>query len=290
MATQVTFGMMEGAYFVGRVELLNWLNEFLQLDYKKVEQVCSGSAYCQLMDALYPGKVPLSKVNFNAKFDYEFIKNFTVLQDAFTKIGIDKKIEVQTLVKGKFQDNLEFLQWMKKYFDMHYGGDPYDAAGRRQQAAKGGGGVAAKASPAKKTGAATSIKGAVKSPAKSTMSAPKPTSAPTKPTGAAPKATKAPAASPAAAPSSGDKGQKVQQLEQQVEELQNIAAEVEKERDFYFGKLRDIEIVCQNSDPNELTEAIFKILSASDEEIAQDEAQAAEEEEEAPPEEDDETF
>jgi len=108
--------MMDGAYFVGRVELLNWLNDFLQLDYKKVEQVSTGSAYCQLMDALYPGKIPLTKVNFNAKFEYEYLKNFNLLQEMFTKVGIDKRIDVNTLIKGKFQDNLEFLQWMKKIF------------------------------------------------------------------------------------------------------------------------------------------------------------------------------
>eukprot|EP01118_Nematostelium_gracile_P019724 TRINITY_DN925_c0_g1_i1.p1 TRINITY_DN925_c0_g1~~TRINITY_DN925_c0_g1_i1.p1 ORF type:complete len:175 (+),score=44.40 TRINITY_DN925_c0_g1_i1:1-525(+) len=136
-AKMANIGIMDGAYFVGRVELLNWLNEFLQLDYKKIEQVCSGAAYCQLMDALYPGKVPLSKVNFNAKFDYEFTKNFQILQGVFEKCGIEKKIDVPVLTKGKFQDNLEFLQWMKRFFDMHYGGDPYDAAGRR----KGSGGA-----------------------------------------------------------------------------------------------------------------------------------------------------
>eukprot|EP01118_Nematostelium_gracile_P019726 TRINITY_DN925_c0_g1_i3.p1 TRINITY_DN925_c0_g1~~TRINITY_DN925_c0_g1_i3.p1 ORF type:complete len:124 (+),score=31.64 TRINITY_DN925_c0_g1_i3:1-372(+) len=89
-AKMANIGIMDGAYFVGRVELLNWLNEFLQLDYKKIEQVCSGAAYCQLMDALYPGKVPLSKVNFNAKFDYEFTKNFQILQGVFEKCGIEK--------------------------------------------------------------------------------------------------------------------------------------------------------------------------------------------------------
>lgn len=29
-------------------------------------------------------------------------------------------------------DNLEFLQWMKRYFDINYSGEPYDAVGRRK--------------------------------------------------------------------------------------------------------------------------------------------------------------
>jgi len=247
--------MMEGAYFVGRVELLNWLNEFLQLDYKKIEQVCSGSAYCQLMDALYPGKVSLAKVNFNAKFDYEYLKNFGVLQEVFTKMGIDKRIDVNTLIKGKFQDNLEFCQWMKKYFDMHYGGDPYDAAGRRANAGKASG---TKSPGLKKTSSPVTksvVSGGQKNtPTKAAKTASKPT-APVKQ-----------AKTPVTPSSDGaDSSQRVQELEQQVEELRELAAEVEKERDFYFGKLRDIEILCQGAESNGLTESIFGILSAADE-------------------------
>ena len=47
-------GMMDAAFFVGKNELLNWLNDLLQLNYSKVEQCASGAAYCQIMDAIYP--------------------------------------------------------------------------------------------------------------------------------------------------------------------------------------------------------------------------------------------
>jgi RP/EB family microtubule-associated protein len=48
------------------------------------------SAYCQLMDALYPGQVPLHKVKFDAKLEHEFVANFKVLQSLFDKFGIDR--------------------------------------------------------------------------------------------------------------------------------------------------------------------------------------------------------
>ncbi len=46
---------MEGLYFTGRKELLEWINGFLEIEYTKVEQVASAAAFCQLMDALHPG-------------------------------------------------------------------------------------------------------------------------------------------------------------------------------------------------------------------------------------------
>lgn len=45
---------------------------------------------------------------------------------------------------------------------------------------------------------------------------------------------------------------------------------LEKERDFYFGKLRDIEIMLQSvegADTNPLAQSVFKILYATEEEF-----------------------
>lgn len=41
-------------------------------------------------------------------------------------------IPVDKLVKGKFQDNFEFVQWFKKFFDANYDGAPYDPVEARQ--------------------------------------------------------------------------------------------------------------------------------------------------------------
>ena len=35
-------------------------------------------------------------------------------------------IPVDKLIKGRFQDNFEFLQWFKKFFDANYDGRDYD--------------------------------------------------------------------------------------------------------------------------------------------------------------------
>lgn len=41
-------------------------------------------------------------------------------------------IPVEKLVKGKFQDNFEFVQWFKKFFDANYDGKEYDPLLARQ--------------------------------------------------------------------------------------------------------------------------------------------------------------
>ena len=48
------------------------------------------------MDAIYPGTFNLSKVKWGAKFDYEYVENYKVLQNAFDKNGIKKHIDVCT--------------------------------------------------------------------------------------------------------------------------------------------------------------------------------------------------
>ena len=40
-------------------------------------------------------------------------------------------VPVDRLVKGRFQDNFEFIQWFKKFFDANYSGAPYDPVGHR---------------------------------------------------------------------------------------------------------------------------------------------------------------
>jgi microtubule-associated protein, RP/EB family len=84
------------------------------------------------MDCLYPGTFPYSRVKWGAKHEHEFVDNYKILQAAFDKNGIKRHIDVAKLVKAKYQDNLEFCQWIKAYFEKHYNGEPYDGPARRK--------------------------------------------------------------------------------------------------------------------------------------------------------------
>jgi hypothetical protein len=113
--------------------LLAWVNECLQTDFKTIEELANGAAYAQFMDLLFPGTVPLKKIKFRTNLEHEYIQNFKFVQAAFKKVGCDREIPVDRLVKARFQDNFEFLQWFKKFFDANYDGHEYNALQAREK-------------------------------------------------------------------------------------------------------------------------------------------------------------
>lgn len=48
---------------LGRLELLAWVNQVCETDYPRIEQCQDGIAYCQIVDAIHPGTVQISKLN-----------------------------------------------------------------------------------------------------------------------------------------------------------------------------------------------------------------------------------
>lgn len=56
------------------------------------------------------------------------------------------------MIKGRFQDNFEFLQWFKKFFDANYDGRDYDASAVREGAPMGFGSGAGKSLPGTSSG------------------------------------------------------------------------------------------------------------------------------------------
>ncbi|XP_075770692.1 microtubule-associated protein RP/EB family member 3 isoform X2 [Pelodiscus sinensis] len=243
---------------LSRHDMLAWVNDSLHLNYTKIEQLCSGAAYCQFMDMLFPGCVHLRKVKFQAKLEHEFIHNFKVLQAAFKKMGVDKIIAVERLVKGKFQDNFEFIQWFKKFFDANYDGKEYNPLLARQ-----GQDVAPSPNPA---------------PQRISPTGPKTIQVPVRVTNVAPSniARKNP---PVARNGGTEADNQILELNQQLLDLKLTVDGLEKERDFYFSKLRDIELICQEheSENSPVIAGIIGILYATEEGFAPPEDEELEE-------------
>lgn len=185
--------------------------------------MASGAVHCQILDACHPGVVNMSKVNVNAKSEYEMVANYKVLQSVFDKLKITRNIEVNKLIKARPLDNLEFLQWMKYYYDCATGGmgppdANYDGEERRAHA-KGAGSAA----PAKK-------------PASSSKQ---------QPSTSASAAAKKPTATARGVPTASSSNAKVATLQKEIESLKLAVERAEQEREFYFEKLQDVEFLCQ---------------------------------------------
>lgn len=266
-----------------RGELLDWINTLLGTNYTKVEETSNGAAFCQVIDAIFPGTIRLSRVNFNASSESEMIANYKILQNAFVKQNIDKQINVETLIKGKCMASLEMLQWIKQFFDQNYNGGEYDGPGRRAQckckepgsvknstASRASGRVSfnqLKTAPTprrvvKHTTTATPAVKTAKTPMKSTVNRGEPASA------VKPKVnTKTSAMTP------GIRTQKtttsslteIRQLKTQLEEMKKDNQILLEERTFYYEKLQKIEVICQDNPDNELSGQILNILYETDE-------------------------
>merc|ERR1711934_346509 len=177
-------------------------------------------------------------------------------------------------MKGKPLDNIEFCQWLKHYYTNVATTEDYDGYAVREGVAAGTGSKMKKWAPF-------------------SGEAPKPAARKTASTRAAPMASNNARPTSRAAPaskasSSGASGAEVKALQEEVKTLKEEASELNlnvdaltKERAFYFGKLRDVEIMIQEAegsegvteDKVEVFESIKAILYATDD------TEAAEEEE-----------
>lgn len=75
---------------LSRHDMLAWVNDCLQSSFTKIEELCTGAVYCQFMDMLFPGSVPLKRVKFKTNLEHEYIQNFKILQGGFKKMNVDK--------------------------------------------------------------------------------------------------------------------------------------------------------------------------------------------------------
>jgi len=116
---------------MSRHELLAWVNDSLQSNLTKIEEMSTGAAYCGLTDFLFPGSVPIKKVKWNSKTEPDKLNNWHILQKAWKDLGVDKPIPIERLLRGKFQENFEFLQWFKKFFYANWADHDYDAIDAR---------------------------------------------------------------------------------------------------------------------------------------------------------------
>ncbi|XP_049543043.1 microtubule-associated protein RP/EB family member 1 isoform X4 [Anopheles darlingi] len=265
---------------LSRHDMLSWVNDCLRSQFTKIEELCTGAAYCQYMDMLFPGSVPMKRVKFRTNLEHEYIQNFKILQAAFKKMAVDKVIPVDKLIKGRFQDNFEFLQWFKKFFDANYDGRDYDALEARGNIMLGQGAIqnelgvgelpAATRIHSRAPVGTPASRGAIVAPTRQMVQSP-----PGRIGGGVNVNTSK------SSSQNSVTNQQIEELTAQVTDMRLNFEGLEKERDFYFSKLRDIEILCQDDEQSQtpFVQKILEILYATEDGFAPPDEIPPEEEE-----------
>jgi len=200
------------AFGVGKPALLEWINDFYVMDYKKIEETKDGALYLQILDSMYPEMDIMNDKRYRPQWDfktpYDMQKNWKKVQKIMVGKNVTKVYDISNLIEGKPVATLAFLQWFKFYFVNTYNGQPYDAVQRRGEKNKN-----SKAKTYESKAPKTKSRAKTKKYKKK-----------------------------GASKKSGAVGEDVAA---EIERLEQVVEELTKERDFYFGKLREIEVMCQ---------------------------------------------
>jgi len=114
---------------------LEWINSTLSTKYSKLEELTTGSAYCQLLHKIAPHKVNIKKLTiikqFPAVLDETLARrNLNMLKDALAELGVKvfmkggnrqkdiEEVEVDRMFKAcSYPAHFAFLQWFKPFYD-----------------------------------------------------------------------------------------------------------------------------------------------------------------------------
>lgn len=260
--------------FIGRTELLEWLNKTLGLHYKKVEDAANGAAFCQIIDMVHPGTVPLSRLNFNAFLPHECMENLKILQEVFTKNGITAIVDVESLSKGRYVAALNVLQFLYQYvksmnsnlekneYDpvsrrhLYHLPDHPEQPGKQQYENKGNNQLLMKTQT---TRGVPILDKTLKKKEKKNSN---PTNSNSKPV----------LCSTNAIQTTQNKDHIISELQKKIVRLTKINKTLEEdyelmtqERDFYYDKLRKVEDFCEDNDNEIAYKKILDILYETDE-------------------------
>ncbi|TID30392.1 hypothetical protein CANINC_001026 [Pichia inconspicua] len=245
-------------------ELLEWINSYFNLNYSKIEACGNGVPYVLIFNALYPNTINIQRLIQNPQTEFQIQNNFKLLQHGFNKVGISREVNVERLMKCRLQDNLEFLQWFGKLWcefnkdftfaslsnrptSRHSLVSSTSRSRSRQSSASSRPSISASGST--QTTSNTTTTSSVSS---STLKQASRISSHNTPLNSHQTNQRQPQ----------QKQQQQQQQQQQeqilklkkelsslnstLDDMINLKNGLEIERDFYFNKLRDIEIICQD--------------------------------------------
>ncbi|KAH8236053.1 hypothetical protein KR038_011748 [Drosophila bunnanda] len=112
-----TISALRNSGNMSRYEVIAWVNHKLMDNIKKVEDLCTGVAYCRMMGLMSPSSINMKQVKMKpaGKNDYE--DNLGLLQEAFNHLKIKQPVPIDLLIQGRFKHNFEFIKKFKEIYD-----------------------------------------------------------------------------------------------------------------------------------------------------------------------------
>lgn len=269
---------------VSKSALLEWINAYFDINYTKIEQCGNGAVYCMIFNALYPNIINVSRIHGSPSTEFETLSNYKLLQHGFNKVRISRDVNVEKLMKCRLQDNLEFLQWFGKLWCEHNKDFAFSGSNSRPTSRRTSSIGVDRSKPlgSRKSSNATPQQ---RSSLATTKSNTRSTSYPVQPNYNSNKEnnTKITGNSYSRVNASTDNNSnnhgaedkkllnEVSQLRQELhtanealEEVSNLKECLQIERNFYFGKLREIEVICQNISQTNNAEQISTLTLIED--------------------------
>ncbi|ODQ47082.1 hypothetical protein PICMEDRAFT_21440, partial [Pichia membranifaciens NRRL Y-2026] len=238
---------------VSKSALLEWINAYFDINYTKIEQCGNGAVYCMIFNALYPNIINVSRIHRSPSSEFETLTNYKLLQHGFNKVRISRDVNVEKLMRCRLQDNLEFLQWLGKLWcehnkDFTFSGSTSRPASRRTSSIGVDRNPTSKPLGSRKSSNATPqqrndfrVNAATDNNGSNHISEDK-----------------------RLLTEVSQLKQKLQTANEALEEVSNLKECLQIERNFYFGKLREIEVICQNISQTDNAEQISTLALIED--------------------------
>lgn len=225
---------------LSRSQLLEWINTEYDANYEKIEQCGNGAIYCQIFDSVYPGKIPVNRIHLNATKEFQMLANYKLLQMGFNRVGITREVPVEKLMRCKLQDNLEFLQWfcklcknVERHGIRNSSGGSIGIIQRRVSSTDAHRKRLSEHKTPQRQSTRVNVRRSVSAPRRQSYT---------------PLRTERKVSSRTNSVSNpvAHLKQEMDDLQGRLDESLETESSLETERNFYFNKLREIEIICQN--------------------------------------------
>ncbi|EDX02043.1 microtubule-associated protein RP/EB family member 1 [Drosophila yakuba] len=99
---------LEKAYMKCSALIRKWVNSSLSANIHCIEELATGAVYCQFIDMVFEGAMPLEDVIFESNRLIDFRQNLLLLKKVIDELQIPLLVPVESLVWCDFDANLQF--------------------------------------------------------------------------------------------------------------------------------------------------------------------------------------